>query len=174
MLAGPFCKPPTNFGKVFLRSIYIWNAIAVFVTNSYGTYIKPTEGVSKEAYKTIKKKMPKKGGFWIWICSTKDTDIDRPKKSYIFGAVYVTGMMKSKYYKKAYNSKRLMVQYKDNSGECAYQLIIPQHKYARLELANPIEMHKYDAASRENRQAGVWKAVEGANIYDELKEARFL
>lgn len=166
-------------GEVFLRTIYIWNALALFARNTYGTYIKPTEGISEHAWRSIRRllyeyeegKEEYEGGFWIWICSSKETDIETEKKSYIFGAVYVTGIMLTSLYKKRYNSNRVMDQF-SNSSKCKYQLIIPMHEYARVELLEPIVVH--DVEKGENRQGGVWEANEGTVVYQGLKNARFV
>ena len=167
--AGPYSRPPTNLGEVFVRTIYIWNALALFMRNSKGTYIKPTEGISDHAWDSISK-MPAEGGYWIWIASSKVTDVDSEKNSYIFGAVYVTGVMTTKEYKRGYKSKVAMDQFKNSCG-CEYQLIIAMHSYARLELAEPIIVHKVKG---ENRQAGVWQPNEETPIYEALSTARFV
>lgn len=131
-----------------------------------------TEGISKEAYRSIRRMM-EEGDRWVWISTSKSTD-ERGKgvnrRSYILGAVYVTGVMESKEYKRRYKSKRAMSEFR-KSKDCDYQMIIPANKYARVALKNAIEMHKYDKS--ENRQSGVWEPNAGAEIYKRLEDAEF-
>lgn len=155
-----------------MRTIYIWHALALFARNSYGTYIKPTEGICEQAYKTIKKQLGE-GGYWIWIATSKSTDIIREKKSYILGAVWISGIVETERYKKEYNSKRVMEQFGE-SKDCDYQLVIPMNEYARRELRDPIIMHEYKRGGGENRENGVWMPMEGASVYEALQNAEYV
>jgi hypothetical protein len=138
-----------------------------------GTYVKPTEGISKTAYKSMEPSA-KKGGFWVWICSTKQTDFGagKNKRAYIFGAVYVTCIMRTSCFKKKYQRQREMEQFKDNSIICEYQMIIPMHPHARLELQDPVEVPEYKVG--ENRQGGLWSPKESQSLWDQLINARFV
>ena len=155
-----------------MRTIYIWHALALFARNSYGTYIKPTEGISVQAYRTIKKRLGE-GGYWIWICTTKETDIIREKKSYILGAVWISEILETRRYKRDYNSRRVMEQFSE-SKDFEYQLVIPMNEYARRELREPIIMHEYKRGGGENRENGVWKPREDAYIYEALQNAEYV
>lgn len=148
------------------------NGKALFKRNSVGTYVKPTEGISEVAYRSIRR-MIEVGDRWVWISTSKSTDesakgVDR--RSYILGAVYVTGVMESVKYKRRYKSKRAMSEFR-NSKDCDYQMIIPTNRYARVALKEAIEMHKYEKG--ENRQSGVWEPNPGVEIYKRLEEAKF-
>lgn len=166
--------PPTIFGKVLLRTIYLCHALALFTQNSKGTYIKPTESLSETAYNIIKKYYKNNKGFWIWICWSKDTDT-APKvqqKSYIIGAVYISAIIPTKEFRKNYKKQRAMAQYTHSKND-AYQAIIPMHSCARLELKNYIEVHEYTHDAGENRQHGVWQPKKSAKLYTLLAKAEF-
>jgi hypothetical protein len=161
-------------GSIYVRSIYIWNAIAIFCRNRRGTYIKPTEGISKTAYNNIKKILEKHSeGFWLWMASTKDSDIEIEKRSRIYGAVYVTGIMGTREYKRQYNKKRVMEYFKE-SGEGAYQLIIPMREDARIELKEPLEVHEYRNVNKETRQSGVWEPCEESRLWERLRDSEYV
>lgn len=120
--------------------------------------MKPTEGVCESTAKIIKNLCDLYGGCWIWICSSKSTDIGvkvKDKKSYIFGAVYVVDVVKTKDFNKIYQKQRLKSQYQF-SKDYDYQCIIPSHEHARYELKNPVEVH--DAIFEEKRWMGVWQS----------------
>jgi len=110
------------------------------------------------------------GGYWIWIATSKSTDIIKEKKSYIIGAVWISGIVETERYKKEYNHKRVMDHFVE-SKDCKYQMVIPMNENARRELKEPIRMHEYERG--ENREGGVWRAREGASIYEGLQNAEY-
>ena len=65
-----------------------------------------------------------------------------------------------------------MEQFKDNSIICEYQMIIPMHPHARLELQDPVEVPEYKVG--ENRQGGLWSPKESQSLWDQLINARFV
>jgi len=137
--------------------------------------MKPTESISEAAYRIIKKYI-QPGGFWVWICSSKDTDIKIPgveKKSYIIGAIYITAIIPTEQFRKEYPKQRAMEQYTHSKND-GYQAIIPMDSRARLELKEYIEVHKFKHHEGENRELGVWKPKESAELYKKLQEAEFV
>ena len=145
----------------------------MFQRNRRGRYMKPTEGISGTTYNNMKgimRRHPK--GFWLWIGNTKGSDIERPRRSRIYGAVYVRGIMETREYKRRYNRKRLYEMFKE-SREGAYQLIIPMRKEARKELEEPVEIHEYKQNGGENRQGGVWEPREGSGMRERLRMVRY-
>lgn len=148
--------------------------MALFTQNSRGTYIKPTESLSELAYNIIKKYYKNNQGFWIWICSTKDTDLapKKEQKSYIIGAVYISAIISTSDFRKKYKKKRAMAQF-THSKDDEYQAIIPMCSSARLELKEYIEIHEYKRDGGENRQHGVWQPKESAELYKLLKISDF-
>ena len=158
MYAGPVPPPPTQYGQVLLRTIYIFNLLGMFTRNKRGTYLKPTEGVKtnscediitrvnrsrgilqkcqgKVKYNSAEERVDDKlsefeAGMWIWLASTKKTDPDKDKASYIFGAIYVTSIIKTRLFKSMYSNKRRMDQFCE-SRRCQYQLIVPMEPWAR-------------------------------------------
>lgn len=80
------------------------------------------------------------------------------------------GIIGTEEYKRRYDSRRLKGEFK-KSREYKYQLIIPEHKYARMELEYPIEVH--DIQKGENRQGVVWRPNKGTKIYRRIRRARF-
>lgn len=109
---------------------------------------------------------------WIWICTSKDTDIEREKRSYIIGAVYVSGIVKTKEYRKKYKKERAKGEY-THSKEDAYQCIIPMCVECRRELKHYIGLHEYKKDGGENRQHGIWRPKRSAPLYKLLKEPLF-
>lgn len=159
------------------RTIYVWNVLAIFATNSYGSYLKPTEGISKEAYSTIKKCLSDggSGGIWVWLCTSKTTDVfaehRKDQKSYVYGAVFVAGVLDTRSFVRRYKCATKNDQFR-NSKPFDYQMVIPMQPYARLELEEPIEMH--GPMKGEQRVLGAWKPAQGAPIYEKIKHARFV
>ena len=167
-------SPWRRKGRIYIRSIYIWNALGLFYRNRRGGYEKPTEGISVTTYNNMKgimRRNPK--GFWLWIGNTKDTDIERPRGTRIYGAVYVSGIMKTEEYKRRYDRKRLYEMFKE-SREGEYQLIIPMREEARRELLEPLEIHEYKQIDGENRQGGVWEPSERSRMWERLREVRYI
>jgi len=161
-----------------LRTIYMCHALALFITNSNGTYIKPTESLSENAYNIIKKHFDVvKCGFWIWICSTKDSDINlvpiKQRKSYIIGAIYVSGIVETNEFRKKYRKERAMREFIHSKGD-EYQMIVPMRKECRIELKEYIDVDAYRTDGGENRQHGAWMAREGSELYDKLERAMFV
>lgn len=152
-----------------MRTIYMWHALALFTEDKTG-YMKPTEGVTRTIYSRCKKKIEKYGGMWIWICNSKSTDIERgkEKRSYIWGAVYVTGIIETKIFKKRYQRERLKVEYVHSKGY-EYQCIIPENRYCRKELKERIEVPK----GKEMR-IGMWRPERGSEIYERLRTAQYV
>lgn len=162
-----------------MRTIYIWHALALFTKDRYGDYMKPTEGITEGVYNILKKKCRNREGCWVWICTSKWTDFEntsKNKKSYVLGAVYVTGVMSTKRFNKKYPKQRLKSEYK-HSREYDYQAIIPSHEYARLELKTPLVVHNQSRQNRpslsERRAFGLWTPYKGAPILKELRNPVF-
>lgn len=159
---------------MFVRTIYLWYLMPLFVTDNQNVPLKPTEGVDEHVFSSIEKQLKlNPHGFWAWMASSKSSDFvprDR-QKSYIFGAVYVAGAMTTAEYRAAHPELSETEQFQESSV-CGYQLVIPMHKGARLELETPIPVHKQ--ATGEQRVAGVWEPAEGASVYEALRGARFI
>jgi hypothetical protein len=171
-MTGPLPRLPTEYCMVFLRTMYVWHAIALFTKDRYGDYLKPTEGISKNVYLSLKKKCEKNGGCWMWISTSKSTDFlnqGKNKKSYVLGAVYVSGVMKTKEYNKQYQKQRLKSEYR-HSKKYQYQAIIPSHEYARLELETHLIVH--DQVLSECRWSGLWTPYNGASILRNLMQKK--
>ena len=150
----------------------MWHALALFVKNSKDKYIKPTEGISEQTYRALKPLYKNGKGFWLWICSSKETDVFRNKKdrkSYLMGAVYIAGSVRTREYRNTYKRYRAMSEY-SHSKDFDFQLIIPMDHRCRLELSQYIPIHK----CLENRQSGVWKPAFGVPLYHSLIHATFL
>ena len=91
----------------------------------------------------------------------------------IYGAVYVTGIMGTREYKRQYNKKRVMEYFKE-SGEGEYQIIIPMREDARRELREPLEVHEYKNGNKETRQSGVWEPCEESRLWERLRDAEYV
>lgn len=120
-----------------MRTIYKQHAQALFKKNFYKKHIKPTEGISIIGFNQIKK-IWKDGGMWIWICSSQRTE--SAKKSFVYGAIFVTDIIPTKEFKKHYKNQSRKLEFK-HSAKCDVQAIIPEHDYARLQLLEPIPLH---------------------------------
>jgi hypothetical protein len=173
-VTGPLPRLPTKPAEILLRTIFLWHAIAIFTKDRYGDYMKPTEGVSKNAYKYINDMCEQYGGCWIWICSSKSTDTAEKKddkQSFVFGAVFVIGVLPTKKFNNLYQQKRLKNEYK-HSQEFPYQAIIPSHEHARLELKTPIPVHA--PAEGECRWSAVWTPNEFTELVKKLQKPKFI
>ena len=161
---------PTDFGNVYIRTIYLWHALALFTMDKVG-YMKPTEGMSKNGYKRCKKVIEQRGGIWIWISSSAATDMDhkgKDKVSYIWGAVYVTEIIETEIFKKGYKRERLKGEYGHSKGY-VYQCIIPDNRYCRRELPERVEVPKGD-----EMRLGVWMPQKDSKIYEELRRIQWI
>jgi hypothetical protein len=156
--------PPTEQGRVFMRTIYLWHVLALFTEDKTG-FMKPTEGMSDNR---IEKEIKKEGGMWMWMCNSKSTDIEREKRSYIWGAIYVTGIVENNEFKRRYQRARLKGAYEHSKGY-EYQGIIPMNRYYRRQLKEPIEVPKGG-----EMRIGIWEPEEGSEIYDRLRVAEFV
>jgi hypothetical protein len=158
--------PPTEHGKVFMRTIYLWHVLALFTEDKRG-FMKLTEGMADNRIEEIIKE---EGGIWIWMCNSKSTDIEKGKnkRSYIWGAVYVTGILENKEFKKKYQRGRLKGEYEHSKGY-KYQGIIPDNRYYRRELKEPIEI-----VGGGEMRIGIWEPKEGSDIYDRIGCAKFV
>ncbi len=174
-VTGPLPRLPTNPDDIMLRTIYIWHAIAIFTKDRYGDYMKPTEGIAENAYECIKTMCDEFGGIWIWICSSKSTDTADKKKnqlSYVFGAVFIIGVLSTQEFNNQYKEKRLKNEYK-HSQEFPYQAIIPCHDYARLELKTPIPVHT-PPLEGEYRWSAVWTPNKKTDLVKKLQKPQFI
>lgn len=126
-----------------MRTIYKQHAQALFKKNFYKRYIKPTEGISKKAYKDIMK-VWKDGGMWVWICSSQMTE-KAAKKSFVYGAVFISDIISTAEFKRQYKNRCRKPEFK-YSVKGDWQAIIPEHEYARLKLVHPLPLH---SATRE-------------------------
>lgn len=173
MHTGPLPRLPSKKPSIFLRTIYLWHTLALFTKNNRGKFMKPSEGISKNTAKRLKKLCRRNGGCWIWICSSKSTDIapEKEKKSYVYGVVFVADVIKTKKYNKLYLKQRFMNEYK-HSSVFRYQAIVLSHDYARLELNTPIEVHS--PKKGESRASGLWTPNADTALAQALKQPVFL
>ena len=141
--------------------------LALFTTSSRGTYIKPTEGILKQAYNTIELPL-RGGGFWMWVCNLIRTS--KTKTSYIYGAVFVAEIMDTAVFKQRYPAQRRMKEFQ-HSKRCPYQMIILMHASTRLQLMQPIEVDKY---VKGDQRIGVWKMKNTSLMYKSLRNAKFV
>jgi hypothetical protein len=160
-------SPPINFGQVFVRTIYVWNALALFTRDGNGRCIKPTEGISEQAYRSLRYLVNGVGGcgFWMWIASSKSTDLEKPKKSRLYGAVFVTDVISTKecMCHNVYREFQGMEQFQISSV-FDYQLIISDEERGRRELLVPVEVPD----GSEARWDGVWVPQKDSMIYTSL------
>ena len=171
---GPLPALPRKTKRIFLRTIYIWHALALFTKDRYGDYMKPSEGIPKCVYKKLRTRCKKYGGCWLWICTSKSTDFmnkGKNKKSYLLGAVYVSGVCKTRVFNRLYERQRLKGEYK-HSKEYKYQAIIPMYDYARLELETPAHVHEPIAG--ENRWSGFWTPHKCTELLKIIKKPVFI
>jgi len=173
VLTGPLPRLRTKASRMFLRTLYLCHVLPLFTKDRFGNYMKPTEGMSKKTAKKLRKLCRKYGGYWIWICSSKSTDIAPKKlqKSYTYGAVFVADVIKTKRFNRKYQKQSLKREYK-HSAEYKYQAIIPLHDYARLELVSPIEVHPPMAG--EQRWNGLWNANKNTDLVNLLRKPKFI
>ena len=143
-----------------MRTIYMWHALALFTEDKIG-YMKPTEGMSENGYRRCKGVIEREGGIWLWICSSASTDIE--KKSYVWGAVYVTEIMETIIFKRRYQRERLKREWEHSRGY-RYQCIIPMNRNCRRELRERIEIPRGD-----EMRLGVWMPSEDNRIYERLR-----
>lgn len=159
----------SDIDSLWVRSIYLTHLLAMFTRNSCGTYIKPSEGISAQAHGIIKKNLGR-GGFWLWLCNTIPTDRALSnKKSYVYGAVFVSQMLDSATFKKRYPSRRAMAEFR-YSKDCKFQMIIPMNPRCRLMLRKPVEVDQYDP---QVQRLGAWEMAKGSEMHRRLQAAKF-
>jgi hypothetical protein len=117
------------------------------------------------------KLIQKNGGYWIWISWSKSTDIapTSSRRSFLYGAVYITNIIPTNIYNKKCHKQRLLSQYQ-HSNHFPYQAIVPCHEYARFELPQPIPVH--DVKKGENR-VSLWKPDKDSDIAKILTNISF-
>ena len=107
----------------------------------------------------------------MWLCSSQATDLERPRKSRIYGAVFVTDVLRTQDCQchSIYGRFKDIPQFQ-SSAEFAYQMNIPGESWARGELVTPIEVPEGDVS----RWEGVWIPHDTSTVYDDLKRAQFV
>ncbi len=107
----------------------------------------------------------------MWVASSKSTDLEKPKSSRIYGAVFVLDVLATKDCKRHHvYSKFLGMEQFEISAEFQYQLIIPAEKWARRQLITPIQVPD----GVEARWDGVWVPEEDSCIYCALMHVHFV
>jgi hypothetical protein len=146
--------------------------MALFSTNSRGSFLKPSEGISTMACNTLAPSL-RGGGFWMWVCNSKVTDSNgkgsKDKNSRIYGAVFVAEIMDTRTFKILYSAHAAMKEFK-HSRDCDYQMIIPMHPRARRELKTPIAV---DAYNKGDQRLGVWEIKDMSKMYEQIRNPVF-
>lgn len=167
-------SPPKSFGFVFMRTIYLWNVLALFAEDEHGTFMKPSEGISEQTYLAmlLLGLLPCHSGeaFWLWMCSSKSTDMQSPRDSWIHGAIRVIDVIPTEAYKRhsAYKDYIGTEQFKC-SELFPFQLVIPMSRDARKELKRPVKV----PVGNEPRWQGVWIPDKDSTLLSELAHAEF-
>jgi hypothetical protein len=184
-------RPPVIHGEVFCLTMYLCHLLAMFVTGKRnGGNIKPTQGGHKGLGTRMQKRLEKSpGGVWLWLCSSKEDDITpgiqkEDKKSYIHGAVFVTGVLGTgeitcmKPSKKGCKPLLRPINRKEQFKHSLHhpcQLVVPMDPSCRLELKTPIPLHPEILMQGEDPHAsGMWRPLEGTAVYKALAKAEFV
>jgi hypothetical protein len=183
-------RPPVIYGEVFCHTMYLCHLLAIFVTGKRGGgNIKPTEGVHKALGTRMRNLLEhSRGGVWLWLCSSKKDDITPnirkvDKRSYIYGAVFVTGVLETAKITTEKPSKKgckpllrhiNRKQQFEHSKKHTCQLVVPMLPCCRLELRTPIPLHpEMLRAGEDPRASGMWRPMEGTAVYQALADAEF-